>query len=160
VSFDENILNKLALMGLRPGLSSAVPTGLDIEMVLLSQTLSRALPPGDVSRLYSLTMLSCRLNQRARPSLWAALGFLCCALIVCAAIVQVGHIHVDGQPARSDCALCHTAHVVVQPPIPQSLPHSVWIVEATTAPQQPIRPKHFSVFSLFTRPPPVDIAFA
>ena len=105
-------------------------------------------------------MLSCRLNQRARPSLWAALGFLCCALVVCAAIVQVGHTHLDGQAVQADCALCHTAHVVVQPTIPQSLPRTVYVVAAVAAPLQPIRPKHFSVFSLFTRPPPVDIAFA
>jgi hypothetical protein len=31
--------NKLALMGLRPGQSSAVPTGLDFEMAVLRQTL-------------------------------------------------------------------------------------------------------------------------
>jgi hypothetical protein len=122
--------------------------------------LSRALPPHDVCELYSLGMLSCRSNQRTHRSLWAALGFLCCALIVCATVVQVGHIHADGQSVRSDCALCHTAHVVVQPPIVQSLPHRAWIVEATAAPPQPIRAKHFSVFSLFTRPPPVDLAFA
>jgi hypothetical protein len=120
----------------------------------------RALPLGDVSRLYSLTMLSARPNQRMHRSLWVALGFLCCALIVCAGIVQVGHTHADGQAAQADCALCHTAHVVVQPIIPQSLPHTVYVVAAITAPPQSIRPKHFSVFSLFTRPPPVDIAFA
>jgi hypothetical protein len=122
--------------------------------------LTRSLPSRDVPRLYSLRMLSCRLKQRTHPSLWAALGFLCCALIICAAVVQVGHIHADAQSLHPDCALCHTAHVVVQPPIPQSLAHIVWIVEATTAPPQPIRAKDFSVFSLFTRPPPVDLAFA
>src|ERR1700722_5123232 len=105
-------------------------------------------------------MLSCRSNQRTRSSLWVALGFLCCALIVCATVVQVGHIHADGQSVRSDCALCHTAHVVVQPPIAQSLPKMFGVFEPTTPPPQPIRAKHFSVFSLFTRPPPVDIAFA
>lgn len=110
--------------------------------------------------LYSLTMLSCGLNQRARHSLWVALGFLCCALIACAAIVQVGHVHPDGRAVQSDCALCHTAHVVVQPAIPQSLPPSVFVVAAILAALQPIRARHFSVFSLFTRPPPVDIAFA
>ena len=67
-------------------------------------------------------MLSARPNQRARHTLWVALGFLCCALIVCASILQVGHIHPDGQAVQSDCALCHTAHLVVQPSIPQSLP--------------------------------------
>jgi hypothetical protein len=112
------------------------------------------------SGLYSLTMLSCALNRRARRSLWVALGFLCSAIIVCAAIVQVGHTHHDGQTAQSECALCQTAHVAVQPSIPQTLPLTVLVVAAVLLPPQPIRPRHFSVFSLYTRPPPVDIAFA
>jgi hypothetical protein len=105
-------------------------------------------------------MPSSRSNQRTQHSLWVALGFLCCALVVCAAIVQIGHTHVNGQSMQTDCALCHTAHVVVQPLIPQSLPHIVQVVAAIPVPPQPIRLKHFSIFSLYTRPPPVDIAFA
>jgi hypothetical protein len=105
-------------------------------------------------------MLRWRSNQRTRRSLWVALGFLCCALIVCAGVVQVGHTHAAGQAVQTDCALCHTAHLVVQPLIPLSLPHIVRVVAAVSIPPQPIRRKHFSIFSLFTRPPPVDIAFA
>src|ERR1700689_3092844 len=105
-------------------------------------------------------MLSARPNQRARHTLWVALGFLCCALIVCASILQVGHIHPDGQAVQSDCALCHTAHLVIQPAIPQSLPRTAWMVTTISAALQPILPAHFTVFSLFTRPPPVDAAFA
>jgi hypothetical protein len=105
-------------------------------------------------------MLSCGLNQRARRSLWAALGFLCCALIACAAIVQVAHVHPDGQAVQSDCALCLTAHVAVQPYIPQSLLLTVRVVATVAMTLQPVRPKETSVFSLFTRPPPVDVASA
>jgi hypothetical protein len=100
------------------------------------------------------------LNPKTNHSLWVALGFFCCALLVFTGIVQVGHTHADGQAVQSDCALCHTAHVVVQPSIPQSLPHTVRIVATISTALQPIRPRHFSAFSLFTRPPPVDIAFA
>jgi hypothetical protein len=75
-------------------------------------------------------------------------------------MVQVGHTHPDGQTAQSDCALCHTAHIVVQPAIPQSLPPAVRIVAAISAALQPVHPRQYSVFSLFTRPPPVDFAFA
>jgi hypothetical protein len=89
-----------------------------------------------------------------------ALGFLCCALIVCASILQVGHIHPDGQAVQSDCALCHTAHLVIQPSIPQSVPPIVRVVAAIATQVQPVHPRHYSLFSLFTRPPPVDIAFA
>jgi hypothetical protein len=33
-------------------------------------------------------------------------------------------------------------------------------VAAVSAELQPVHPRNYSVFSLFTRPPPVDIAFA
>ncbi len=105
-------------------------------------------------------MLSARPNQRARRTLWVLLGFLCCALIVCASTVQVAHIHPGGQAVQSDCALCHTAHVVIQPSIPQPVAPTVRVVAAITAELQPVHPRHHSVFSLFTRPPPVDVAFA
>jgi hypothetical protein len=105
-------------------------------------------------------MLGRTLNPRTHHSLWVVLGFVCCALVAFTAMVQVAHTHADGQAVQSDCALCHTAHVVVQPSLPQSLPHTVRIVATISTALQPIRPKHFAVFSLFTRPPPVDIAFA
>jgi hypothetical protein len=100
------------------------------------------------------------LNPKINHSLWVALGVFCCALLVFTGIVQIGHSHADGQTVQSDCALCHTAHVVVQPSIPQSLPHTVRIEARIFTAQQPILPKLFSAFSLLTRPPPVDIAFA
>jgi hypothetical protein len=103
-------------------------------------------------------MLGRSLNQKTTHSLWAVLGFLCCALIVFSGIVQVGHTHADGQAVQSDCALCHTAHVVVQPSIPQSLPRAVRIVAKISTALEAIRPKPFSVFSLFTRPPPAQTA--
>src|ERR1700677_4257758 len=105
-------------------------------------------------------MLKSSLKPRVRRSLWIAVSFFCCALLAFTGIVQAGHTHPDGQTVQSDCALCHTAHLVVQPAIPQSLPPSVLIVAAILAALQPVRSRHFSIFSLFTRPPPVDIAFA
>src|ERR1700721_1483347 len=105
-------------------------------------------------------MLSRSPNAGIRRSLWIALGFLCCTLLVFTSIVQVGHTHAENQAVQSDCALCHTAHLVVQPSIPQSLPHIVLIVVAVTTALQPIRTRHLSIFSLFTRPPPVDLASA
>ena len=110
--------------------------------------------------VYYWRMLSGGLNPGVRRTLWMALGFLCCALLALPALCRLPYWHPDGQTVQSDCALCHTAHLVVQPAIPQSLPPSVLIVAAILAALQPARPRHFSVFSLFTRPPPVDIAFA
>jgi len=111
-------------------------------------------------RLYSLTMLLPRLHPKTRRTLFLVVGFLCCALIALAGIVQVAHTHLDGQANTSDCALCHTAHLVVQPSIPQVLPHIVRVVATVASKSQPVHAKQFSIFSLFTRPPPVAIAFA
>ena len=110
--------------------------------------------------VYYWSMLKGSLNPRIRRSLWIAVGFFCCALLACTGIVQVGHSHADGQAVQSDCALCQVAHLVVQPSVPQPLPHTVRIFAAVSTALQPARPRRFSVFSLFTRPPPVDIAFA
>ena len=99
-------------------------------------------------------------NLRTRHLPWVVLGFLCCALIIFGGIVQIVHTHPDGQAVRPDCALCHVAHLVVQPSVPQPLPHTVRIIAAISTAVQSARPRRFSVFSLFTRPPPVDIAFA
>jgi hypothetical protein len=112
------------------------------------------------SRLYSLAMLSCGRNPGAHRSLWVALGFFCCALIVCAGVAQVGHFHSDGQSVQSDCALCHTVHVAVQPLIPQTWAPPVRIVGKIPTAVDPLRLRHFSLFTLFSRPPPVDVAFA
>ncbi len=105
-------------------------------------------------------MQGSKRNARGCHAVWVALALFCCALITFTAMVQVEHMHLDGQTVQSDCAVCHAAHVVVQPPLSQSLPHTVWVVAPLTTALPPIRPRYFSVFSLFTRPPPVDIAFA
>jgi hypothetical protein len=97
-------------------------------------------------------------NLRTRHLLWVVLGFFCCALITFGGIVQVGHAHADGQAVQSDCALCHTAHLVVQPAVPHSLPRTVLVVARVSTALQPIRARIFLVFSLFTRPPPVQTA--
>jgi hypothetical protein len=97
-------------------------------------------------------------NLRTRHLLWVALGFLCCALVTLGGIVQVVHTHPDGQAVQSDCALCHVAHLVVQPTVPQLLPRTLFVVARVSTALQPIRVQVFFVFSLFTRPPPVQTA--
>ena len=99
-------------------------------------------------------------NLRTRHLLWVLLGFFCCALITLGGIVQAGHTHAGGQAVQSDCALCHVAHLVVQPAAPQSLPRAVRVVARVSTALQPIRTQFFFVFSLFTRPPPVLTAHA
>jgi hypothetical protein len=99
-------------------------------------------------------------NLRTHHLLWVVLGFFCCALITLGGIVQAGHMHADGQVVQTDCALCHTAHLVVQPSVPQSLPRAVLVVARVSTAPQPIRTQLFFVFSLFTRPPPEKTANA
>ena len=93
-------------------------------------------------------------NLKTHPTLWVVLAFLCCALIILSGIVQAGHIHTDGQATQTDCALCHVAHLVVQPAAPQLLPRSACVVARVSTAPQPRRTQFFFVFSLFTRPPP------
>ena len=95
-------------------------------------------------------------NLTRRHLLWVVLGFFCCALVTLGGIVQVVHTHGDGQAIRSDCALCHTAHLVVQPAVPEPLPHTVFVVASISTALQPILTQFFFVFSLFTRPPPAQ----
>jgi hypothetical protein len=97
-------------------------------------------------------------NLKTHHSLWVVLCFLCCALITLGGIVQAGHIHADGQAVQTDCALCHVAHLVVQPAVPQALPRTVRVVARVSTALQPIRTQLFFVFSLFTRPPPARTA--
>jgi hypothetical protein len=97
-------------------------------------------------------------NLRTHHLLWGVLGFFCCALITLSGIVQAGHTHADGQAVQSDCALCHVAHQVVQPSVPQILPRAVFVAARVSIAPQPIRAQVFFVFPLFTRPPPVETA--
>lgn len=88
------------------------------------------------------------------------LALLCVALVIVAGTLRVAHTHPRGDASRSDCALCATAHVVVQistPPVTLHVTPLVWIVEALVL---PARLGTFSTFALFTRPPPVDVALA
>jgi len=99
-------------------------------------------------------------NLTTRHLLWVVLGFFCCTLITLGGIAQAGHAHADGQAVQSDCAICHAAHLVVQPAVAQSLPRTVLVVVRVSTAPQPMRTQFFFTFSLFTRPPPVDAAFA
>ncbi len=90
----------------------------------------------------------------------AAVAIFCCTLIAFSGIVQIAHTHPNGQWAQSDCALCHTAHVVVQATVPQPLRQPVRVVARVATALEPIRAQRFFVFSQFTRPPPVDPASA
>ena len=94
-----------------------------------------------------------RRNPPVPHWLWVGLGFFCCALIALSGIIQIAHTHADAT-VQSDCALCHTAHLSVEPAVPQTLLHIMLVAAAIAAAFQLIRLSNFSTFSLFTRPPP------
>jgi hypothetical protein len=93
-------------------------------------------------------------NSKNRHLLWVMLGLFCCALITLGGIVQVVHTHADGHAVQSDCALCHTAHQVIQAVIPHFPPRTERVVARVVAAPQLTRTQTYFVFSLFTRPPP------
>jgi hypothetical protein len=85
------------------------------------------------------------------------LGVLCIGLVILGSTVAVSHSHSPSGPAHADCALCVTAHIVVQPvaayiAIDVAQVFAPVLVPLSSAPCQNISP-----FSLFTRPPPVDV---
>lgn len=102
-------------------------------------------------------------GQGPRPSsrnTWRLLlAFLCIVLVVVCGAIQVVHAHPD-RTYHADCALCATAHAVVQvtvPPVTLHVSHVESVVEVFVL---PVRPGTIRTFALFTRPPPVDAVLA
>jgi hypothetical protein len=88
-----------------------------------------------------------------------ALALCCTLLLIFGATVQVAHVHTAAEMSHAGCALCATAHVVVSPEAPMAAPLPV----REMAPVDDLQPefaRRFLDFSLYTRPPPVDIAFS
>ncbi|MBV8629680.1 MAG: hypothetical protein JOZ83_02065 [Silvibacterium sp.] len=98
-----------------------------------------------------------RLNWRLSPL--AMVGVICIALVLIAGIAQVAHSHPWGQPDH-DCALCVSAHQVVQIVALVTLAISILRVVAV-APERTRRPPAPSFFyKLACRPPPSAPGFA
>ena len=87
------------------------------------------------------------------------LGILCIALVLATGILSVTHSHPSGQPDH-DCALCFTAHQVIQIAF-------FAIVLLASRPVVRFAREHFTplprqrfVLKLANRPPPEEPAFA
>jgi|ERR1700677_2412757 len=92
---------------------------------------------------------------------WKLALALCCALLlVFGATVQVAHVHAAADVSHAGCALCATAHVVISPAAPVTVLLPVRQMAAPVVDLQPTFTRRFLDFSLYTRPPPVDIAFS
>ena len=86
---------------------------------------------------------------------------LCFALVIIfGATLQVAHIHSPAEVSHAGCALCATAHLVVSPATPLEVPLAAGQTAAPVADQQTALARRLLDFSLYTRPPPVAIAFS
>jgi hypothetical protein len=98
-------------------------------------------------------------QRRTRASWISILGILCIVLVLMTSMLQVTHSHPAGQ-VDHDCALCFTAHQVVQIAI-------VVTVVLVAHPIARVRiecftplPRQRFVLKLANRPPPVPAVFA
>src|SRR5271170_1971766 len=92
---------------------------------------------------------------------WRIVLALCCALLLLfGATVQVAHVHTPADVSHSGCALCATAHVVISPAAPVAAPLVARQTATPVLDLQTASAHRLLDFSLYTRPPPVAIAFA
>ena len=92
---------------------------------------------------------------------WALVLALCCALLlVFGSTVQVVHVHSPEDVSHSGCSLCATAHVSVSPAAPVAIAIPVTKHTVTVSDTESSFAQSHLDFSLFTRPPPVAIAFS
>jgi hypothetical protein len=92
---------------------------------------------------------------------WRLAIALCCAfLLVFAATIQIAHVHSAEGVSNTGCALCATAHAVISPATPATIPLAARQTTAPVVDLQTALAHRFSDFSLYTRPPPIAIAFS
>lgn len=98
-------------------------------------------------------------GRGTRASWVSALGMLCIALVLVTSMLQVTHSHPAGQ-VDHDCALCFTAHQVVQiAPIVTVVLASQPVARIASDSFTPL-PRQRFVLKLAIRPPPVPAVSA
>lgn len=98
--------------------------------------------------------MTCHRPKSLSQSWRLVLGLLCIAIVVLGSTIQAAHSHAGGDISHADCSLCVTAHVVAQVvsnPVP--IPAALILASVEESLPEPL-PAKFSVFALFTRPPP------
>jgi hypothetical protein len=97
-------------------------------------------------------------SKSNRQSPWKLLlALLCIALVFVCGTVQAVHVHPDGDISHADCPLCAIAHVSVQIGGQSASLHFTPVVSTVEAFLALARSRTFSIFALFTRPPPADV---
>jgi hypothetical protein len=103
-------------------------------------------------------MLRSRSNSTALSPWRILLALLCIVLVVATATVELTHSHADGEHA--DCALCVTAHVVIQTISAPALLVLFACIAAVAMAARVLILAKATIFDLFTRPPPVCLIAA
>ncbi len=99
-----------------------------------------------------------KIHSRHR---WALVLAVCCALLlIFGSTVQVVHVHSPEDVSHSGCSLCATAHVTVSPAMPVAIAVPVQEHAVAVFDTEPAFTHSPLDFSLYTRPPPVAIAFS
>jgi len=99
-----------------------------------------------------------KIHSRHRWALLLALG--CALLLIFGSTVQVVHVHSPEDVSHSGCSLCATAHVTVSPAAPVAVAVPVQAHTVAVFDTEPAFAHSLVDFSLYTRPPPVAIAFS
>jgi hypothetical protein len=98
--------------------------------------------------------------RRGAPLSWISiLGIVCIALVLMTSMLQVTHSHPSGQDDH-DCALCLTAHQVVQIAIVVTVVLVAHPIARVTSEGFSPLPRQRFVLKLANRPPPVPAVFA
>jgi len=93
--------------------------------------------------------------KRGTALSWISLlGILCVALVLLTGVLQVTHVHANGQPDH-DCSLCVTAHHVAQVVVVVALALTAQLVARYAAEDFNPLPRQRFVLKLRNRPPPV-----
>ena len=87
------------------------------------------------------------------------LGILCIALVLTTGVLSVTHSHPSGQ-IDHDCALCFTAHQVVQIAVVVTILVASRPIARFTSEKFAPLPRQRFVLKLANRPPPVPAVFA
>ena len=98
-------------------------------------------------------------KRGARLSWVSVLGILCIALVLTTGILSVTHAHANGQ-VDHDCALCFTAHQVVQIAVFVTVLLASQPVPRFTRERFAPVPRQRFVLKLANRPPPVPAGLA
>lgn len=98
-------------------------------------------------------------ERGTRLSWVSVLGILCIALVLTTGILSVTHTHANGQ-IDHDCALCFTAHQVVQIAVVVTILLASRPIARFTCEKFAPLPRQRFVLKLANRPPPVSAVFA